>query len=122
MIPDPASTTTANSDTTEEVAALKGQMFLLLLALIVVTGTLTAVLYRQVSMATKDIAAAQNQSIRVSAQVQASIGAFVQRLVAYGQKHPDFQPILNKYGIAPAGVPGSAPQGYPPAAPAAPKK
>jgi hypothetical protein len=28
-----------------------------------------------------------------------AIQKFVQELVAYGQLHPDFQPILKKYGI-----------------------
>jgi hypothetical protein len=46
---------------------------------------------------------------------------FVTQLVAYGEKHPDFVPVLRKYGVAPipgipAGTPANAVQ------PAAPKK
>ena len=96
----------------DEIAALKNQMFILLVALIAVTGTLTAVLYRQASMANKDL----TQVLRLSAQLHTNemvIGSFVGRLAAYGQKHPDFLPVLKKSGIVPQ--PGAA-------APSAPKK
>ena len=82
----------------DEIAVLKNQVFILLVALIAVSGTFAAVLYRQASMATKDIA----QSQRVSAQLHANeqvIGTFVSRLAAYGQKHPDFLPVLKKNGV-----------------------
>lgn len=84
----------------DEIAALKNQMFILLVALIAVSGTFTAVLYRQASMATKDI----NQTLRVSAQLRTNemvIGNFVSRLAAFGQKHPDFLPVLKKNGVIP---------------------
>jgi hypothetical protein len=84
----------------EEIAALKNQMFILLVALIVVSGTLTAVLYRQASTATKDLA----QNERVSAQLHTNalvIEGFVRQLVAYGEKHPEFLPVLRKNGIMP---------------------
>lgn len=98
----------------EEIAALKNQLFVLLIALIVVSGTLTVVLYRQVSLANKDIT--QNQ--RMSAQLSTNavvIDTFVRRLMVYGEKHPDFVPVLKKYGLM-------TPAGFPSNAPAAPKK
>ena len=98
----------------DEIAALKNQMFILLVALIVVSGTLTAVLYRQASMATKDL----NQAEKASAQMRGNamvIETFVTRLVAYGEKHPDFLPVLKKNGIIP-------PTGATAPVPATPKK
>ena len=99
MIPD------NNPDTNSEIAALKNQIFVLLVALVVVSGTLTVYLYRQVSLTGKDIA----QDEQWSQQVQTNkvvIESFVGRLVAYGQKHPDFEPVLKKYGIvSPTGQP-----------------
>jgi hypothetical protein len=98
----------------EEITALKNQIFVLLVALIVVSGTLTVVLYRQVSLSNKDIA----QNERMSAQLNTNaviIDTFVRRLVAYSEKHPDFVPVLRKNGIVPQ--PGS-----PAVAPTAPKK
>ncbi len=112
MLPD----NNAN-DTSAEIAALKNQIFTLLVALIVVSGTLTVYLYRQVSTAGKDIAQGQ-QLTAVLNQNEAVVQNFVTRLVQYGEKHPDFaQQVLKKYGIEPRpGVPATAP------APAAPKK
>ena len=100
------------TENNSEMAALKNQVFTLLVALIVVSGTLTVYLYRQVTIAHKDIALIQQQSQQLTAllnQSDAVVSPFISKLVAYGQKHPDFVPVLKKYGIAPvAGVPASA--------------
>ena len=99
-----------------DIAALKNQVFTLLVALIVVSGTLTVYLYRQVSLAGKDLAQGQQLSAVLN-QNEAAVQTFVMRLVAYGEKHPEFVPVLKKYGIEPRpGIPANA------AAPAAPKK
>ncbi len=90
-----------------EIAALKNQVFTLLVALIVVSGTLTVYLYRQVSLASKDLAEGQKVH-EVLVQRESAVSNFINELVAYGQKHPDFVPVLKKYGIAPvAGVPAA---------------
>ncbi len=100
-----------------EIAALKSQVFTLLVALIVVSGTLTVYLYRQVSLAGKDLAQGQQLSA-VLTQNENAVAGFVTKLVAYGEKHPDFVPVLKKYGITPVpGIPANAQ-----IAPAAPKK
>jgi hypothetical protein len=112
-----------NADLNSEVAALRNQVYVLLVALIVVSGTLTVYLYRQASMARKDIEAIEPQAeqiIKAFNQNQGVMVNFVNQLVAYGQTHPDFVPVLAKYGIAPVkGIPAGAPAG---AVPAAPKK
>jgi hypothetical protein len=109
-----------------EISALQRQVFALLVALIVVSGTLTVFLYRQASLAGKDIDAIKPQAqqmIGVFNQNQALMVDFVNQLVAYGEKHPEFRPVLAKYGIAPIpGIPAGSPAGATPAAPAAPKK
>jgi uncharacterized protein HemX len=83
-----------------DIAALKNQVFTLLVALIVLTGTFTVYLYRQVSLTNKDIAQANQMSARLS-QNQQVIETFVGQLVGYSQRHPEFQPVLKKYGIVP---------------------
>jgi hypothetical protein len=101
----------------DQIVALRHQVFTLLLALVVVSGTLTVFLYRQASVTGKDIAAVKPQAtkiIQAFAQRRAGMENFVKQLTAYGSTHPDFQPILLKYGIVP--------QPQPAAAPAAPKK
>ncbi|HEX4349924.1 MAG TPA: hypothetical protein VH251_06045 [Verrucomicrobiae bacterium] len=104
-----------NSDSDSELAALRNQIYILLVALIVVSGTLTVYLYRQNSITGKDIAAIKPQADQVIAtfrQDQPAIVNFVNDLVAYGQKHPEFVPVLAKYGIAPVkGVPAGSPAG-----------
>jgi hypothetical protein len=91
-------------DFNSEISALKNQVFTLLLALIVVSGTLTIYLYRDASLKGKDIEAIRPQAqqlIGAFNQNQKLMIDFVNALVAYGQTHPDFQPVLRKYGIAP---------------------
>jgi hypothetical protein len=80
----------------------------LLLALIIVSGTLTGYLYLQARHTSKDIAAIKPQAtqiIQAFNQNRPVIQSFVQQLVAYGQAHPDFQQqVLKKYGITPQTV------------------
>lgn len=105
-----------NSDLNSEVAALRNQVYVLLIALIVVSGTLTVFLYRQASIERKDIEALKPQAsqlVNSFNQNQALISNFVNQLVAYGQTHPDFMPVLAKNGLAqfkpnPAATPAAA--------------
>jgi hypothetical protein len=103
------------SSTGGQVAALQRQVFSLLVALIVVSGTLTVYLYRQASIARKDYEAIRPQAQQIIAAYNQNQGLminFVNQLVAYGQQDPKFRPVLAKYGIAPVpGVPAGAPMG-----------
>jgi len=110
MLPD------NNNDTSAEIAALKNQLFTLLIALIVVSGTFAVYLFRQTSIAGKELTQGQ-QLQAVMNQNEANIIGFVNKLVAYGEKHPDFAAsVLKKYGIVPVpGVPAGAPAGAAPA-------
>ena len=105
---EPEMNSPAPADLSEQVAALQRQVFTLLLALIVVSGTLTVFLYRQASLTGKDIATIKPQAhqlMQVYKQNLPNMETFVNQLVAYGQTHPDFRPILQKYGINPAAPP-----------------
>jgi len=100
-------------DTDSEISALKSQVFTLLLALIVVSGTLTVFLYRQATVTGRDITAIKPQALQIIGTYnkdQALMFSFTKQLVAYGQTHPDFLPVLAKYGIVPpaAGATGAA--------------
>jgi hypothetical protein len=89
-------------DTDSEISALKNQVFTLLLALIVVSGTLTVYLYRQASITGKDINAIKPQAqqlIGAFNKDQSLMISFVNQLVDYGKAHPEFRPVLLKYGI-----------------------
>lgn len=91
-----------NDELSPQISALQRQVFILLVALVCVSGTLTIFLYRQASLAEKDITAIQPQAQKVIGafnQNQALMTKFVEQLVAYGKTHPDFQPVLRKYGL-----------------------
>lgn len=116
-----------NTDSSPEIAALKRQVFTLLVTLVVLSGTVTVYLYRQASLSKKDLDAVRPQAQQIITafnQNQALMVNFVNQLVAYGEKHPDFVPVLAKYGIAPVpGIPAGSPATAAPVAPAAaPKK
>jgi hypothetical protein len=88
----------------DQIAALRKQTFTLLLALIVVSGTLTVFLYRQASLTRRDIVAIKPQAtqlIQAFNQNGPNIQNFLKQLQAFSVTHPDFQPILKKYGITP---------------------
>jgi hypothetical protein len=120
---EPEMNSTAQSAPTElmdQIIALRQQVFTLLLALVIVSGTLTVYLYRQASLAGKDLKAIKPQAtqmIDAFKREQPAMESFVKQLTAYGVTHPDFQPILKKYGIEPKAQPAPTP-----VAPAAAKK
>lgn len=94
----------SNADLSDQIAALRCQAFILLLALIVVSATLTGYLYLQARHASRDIAQTK-QVIQALNKNRANIQGFVQQLAAYGQKNPEFQSqVLKKYGITPQSI------------------
>ena len=93
-----------NSDSNSEISSLRSQLFVMLIALVVLSGTLSVYLYRQVSVLGKDLTLI-NQTIATSNQNQAAIVNFANQLAVYSRTHPDLAPILAKYGIGPNGLP-----------------
>lgn len=92
----------APSDLTEQIAALRRQITTLLLALIVISGTLAVYLWYQSHITAKAIDGLKPQAIQITKvfeQNRPGIEKLVRQLIVYGQSHPDFQPILKKYGI-----------------------
>ena len=98
-----------HSEISDEVAALRRHVFLLLLALVVVSGTLASYLFYQWHVIGRDVAAIKPQATQVIQTFnrdRPAIQAFVQQLVIYGGKNPDFaQQVLKKYGIVPPAAP-----------------
>ena len=79
------------------------------MALVVISGTLCVTLFYQARQAGRAMDEAKQASAMLTAQEQGMI-SFVNHTVAYGEKHPEFVPLLKKYGIAPvAGVPALPP-------------
>ena len=101
----------SNAEISDQISALQRQVFTLLLALVVISGTLVAFLYYQSRQLSKNINNLRQVS-QVYKQAQPAIQGFVSQIAVYGVSHPDFQPILNKYGIAPTNgvAPAAAPK------------
>jgi len=99
---EPQTNSPVSDEQTELIASLRRQMTLLLVALIVLSGTLTAYLFYQSRTMGRDLDLLEPQARVVIDNYQKNlprIQKFVEELVTYGQRHPDFQPILKKYGI-----------------------
>ena len=99
---EPQTNTPAADVLSDQVASLRRQITILLLALIVISGTLTVYLWYQSHVTGKAIGTLQPQAVqltRVYEQNRPNIDKLVRQLIVYGQSHPEFQPILKKYGI-----------------------
>ena len=111
------------NDLAGQVAALQRQVFTLLLALIVVSGTLLAYLVYESHHLGKDIATINAQVVQPYKQKLPAIEGFISQVVAYGQAHPDFRQVLIKNGVVAVTPPATnAPAKPAAAAPAVPKK
>ena len=115
-----------NSELAQQIESLRRQVFILLLALIVVSGALATYLCYQSRLMGKSVEGIKPQAMQVIQaynQVKASLNPamlsnFVNQVTAYATVHPEFRPVLEKYGWnPPAAAPAAAP-----AAPTAPKK
>lgn len=118
------------SDLKSLCSDLQSQMHTLRIVLLLVIGSLCLFFWReagfnghiadqlqpQVMQAGQLVEALNKQGSSMDKQLQALQGA-VSRLVDYGRTHPDYVPILNKYGVP---VTGPSPAATP--IPAAPKK
>ena len=88
-----------------QVASLQRQVCVLLLALIVVSGAVAVYLWYQDRTSGRDLEAIKPQATQVIQafnQDRPGMEKFLNQLGAYGQTHPDFRPILQKYGIVSA--------------------
>ncbi len=104
-----------------ETAGLRQLLISLIILMIVLSGTLNLYLLRQSRTARADLVAIKPQVTQMVADYNKMnapvINDFVQKLVDFGQKHPDFMPIVQKYGLVRAigGTNTVAPQGLNPA-------
>jgi len=117
------------SELREQVESLRHLIGSILILLVVVSGTFNIFLLRQWKTSKTQLAFQKPQVANMVAlyqkNEQPAIENFIKKMVDYGQTHPDFVPILNKYQIK-AGPPPSTSSPAPPipgaSAPAAPQK
>jgi hypothetical protein len=107
-------------ETEDRYADLSRQLAMLRAAVLVASLTLTAYLYVQNRRIGKDVEVLRpqvQQLLDASKKDQDSMKAFAAKLLEYGQTHPEFTPILNRYGIK--GVPAANPTNRLPTTPGA---
>ena len=107
------------NDLQAQCDALRHLVVSILILVIVISGTFNIYLLRQWRSVSKDLAGIRPQATQMIAEYQKVsapvMNDFVKKITDYGRTHPDFAPVLTKYGLKPAG-----PTGGPPATPAAP--
>jgi len=110
----------------QQCACLQRQMMTLLLALVIVSGTLTVFLWRQARYARRDLEDMKSpagQIIQEFNQNKAAMDGFVAKIAEFGRTHPDFAPIMTKYRIPmPTGAPPATATAPVPATTTPPKK
>jgi hypothetical protein len=89
--------------------------------LIIVSGTLWIFLRWQVKYTGIELETVRPQATNFIAQYEKvtkpAMDTFINKLADYGRTHPDFAPIMTKYGIKPPGSTGNAaPAAVPPTA------
>ena len=108
-------------DLKQQCVCLQRQMTTLLLALVIVSGTLSVFLWRQVRYARRDLEAIKPQAAQIIQefnQARPGMDAFLAKVTEYGRTHPDFMPILTKYRIPATAAPPATVTAPKPAAPA----
>jgi hypothetical protein len=101
------------NDLQDQFDALRHLVVSILILVIVISGTFNIYLLRQWRTASKDLAAIRPQAAQMIAEYQRVSAPlmtdFVKKITEYGRTHPDFMPVLAKYGLKPAGPTGAAP-------------
>jgi hypothetical protein len=118
---NPASVTSSSvSDLQDQIANLRTTVTVILLCTIVVSAAFTFFMYRQALLTRIELDGLRPQSEQIDAQYQKLVGpdmeSLARKLAEFGATHPDFAPIMTKYGLARTA--GST--GAPPVRPAAP--
>jgi hypothetical protein len=97
----------------EQYESLRGLVVSALVLLIVLSVSFDLFLLRQLKFTRAELAAIRPQASQIIADYQAgsarAMDEFVRKITEYGQTHPDFAPILAKYGIKPTPPAASAP-------------
>jgi hypothetical protein len=99
---------------------LRTQLLAVLALVIVVSGTFNIYLWRQGKQKKAELVSLQQQVGPMFAeynQMAPKMDEFIKKITDYGRTHPDFGPIMVKYGLISNTVPTAAPAPAP-----APKK
>ncbi|HKS38440.1 MAG TPA: hypothetical protein VJW76_14700 [Verrucomicrobiae bacterium] len=99
---EPAASDSTSRALEQQVRSLQALVVATLMAGLLLSAGVNIFLFRQVSMVRKDLEASQRVVDDYEANKKQLINTFIGGLQEYGQNHPDFQAILQKYGVPPA--------------------
>ena len=111
------------ADLPSQTAALQRQLTTLLLAVVVLTGTVGLYLYQQQRYLIQDRdgnTQTAAQMLQVYQQQKPLFDSFTSKLQEFGRTHQDFVPVLTRYGLTsapPAVIAPKAPTATPKATP-----
>lgn len=91
-----------SADDSPDAAIVRWEIQRLMIAVLVVSGTLSAFLYFQARWVKRDLQIIQgpaNQIIQSFKQEKPLMDAFISKVADYGKTHPDIHPLLQKYGV-----------------------
>jgi len=110
------------SDLEAKVESLQNLVVSVLILGIVISGTLNIYLLRQWRFSNADLANIGPRATQVISEYQKGDGPkmdeFLKKITDFGRTHPDFVPVLAKYGIKPGSAPTTGAPGNPASAPA----
>jgi hypothetical protein len=100
----PALATIETEELDRDIASLRGVVFWVVVGLLFITVALNLFLWRQVQNVRSELIAERRQ-IEEYSKADPAVRDLMLRLRAFAATHPDFQPIMAKYGPAPTNVP-----------------
>ena len=96
------------NDLQAQYDALRHLVVSVLILVVVMSGTLNIYFLRQWRSTSKDLAAIRPQASQMITEYQKVTGPlmndFIKKITEYGRTHPDFAPIMAKYGLKPAAL------------------
>jgi len=96
---DTQNTSSELTDLQTQCQWLRKQLQVVLLLLILVSGTLTLFLWRQVKYTSQDLKGVRPVIEEYNKTSAPAMEDFVKKVAEYGRTHPDFAAIYNKYGL-----------------------
>jgi hypothetical protein len=109
------------TDLEAKVESLQNLVVSVLILGIVISGTLNIFLLRQWRFSKADLANIGPRAAQVISDYQKGDGPkmdeFIKKITDFGRTHPDFVPVLTKYGIKPVSAPATGAPSTPAPAP-----
>jgi hypothetical protein len=101
------------NDLQDQMDSLRHLVISVLVLVIVVSGTFNLYLLRQVKYAKMDLGGVRQQANQMIAEYkrvnEPLMQEFLRKITDYGKTHPDFAPILTKYGVRATAITGAPP-------------